>query len=446
MPSLRFHLLPELREQTAGNGAVLYRKAGELLDKTPAVASERAGLIGVMGDWEKLPLAELPREEMSKALALYKEPLDLLHRAARSDHCDFEIAQRLREKGIGTLLPEVDQMRTAGLILRTRARLELLEDRPDQALRTLHTQYALARHIGEAPVLIATLVGVAMTTQANRVLEQVLSHPRTPNLTWSLVALPRPYFNLGRVFEGERLMGSSGLFPELLPVVNDLEAGPLTQEKIEKMTRNLSLLDGGTGLKRIDRTVLAVQIRSRHEAAKKALIAAGRPAETIEKWPHIQVALMDSLLEYDQLFDELVKWQALPYWQATAHLGDLRRTVTSSRTRGPDSPAIPLAPLLVPAVEKVVLTRERLERHFAALRHIEALRLYAADHDGKLPQRLADIKGVPLPVCPLTGKDFEYRLEGDRAHLSAPPVPHAIGRNVEPLRYEITLRKGEVKP
>ncbi len=153
--------------------------------------------------------------------------------------------------------------------------------------------------------------------------------------------------------------------------------------------------------------------------------------------------MMHAVLEYDQLFDEFLQWQAFPHWQSAEHLEAIQTKIKASRSRGPDVPAIPLAPLLLPAVSKVLLARERLERQFAIYRVIETLRLYAANHAGKLPATLADIKEVPLPVCPLTGKSFEYRLEGERALLSAPPAPKTAGNRIKPLRYEIILRSSQ---
>src|SRR5262249_35100520 len=101
------------------------------------------------------------------------------------------------------------------------------------------------------------------------------------------------------------------------------------------------------------------------------------------------------------------------------HYEALEKKIRASRIRGPDAPAIPLAPMLLPAMQSVLLSQQRLERQFAVLRLIEAIRLYAANHEGKLPPSLTDIKDVPVPVCPVTGKSFEYRLEDDHAFLSA---------------------------
>ena len=74
------------------------------------------------------------------------------------------------------------------------------------------------------------------------------------------------------------------------------------------------------------------------------------------------------------------------------------------------------------------------------LRHFEALRLYAAEHDGTLPAKLSDIS-VPLPVDPFTGKPFRYELTGDTAHLRGTPP---AGFEKDPgfnIHYEVTLQK-----
>jgi hypothetical protein len=81
-----------------------------------------------------------------------------------------------------------------------------------------------------------------------------------------------------------------------------------------------------------------------------------------------------------------------------------------------------------------------LERRFAVLKHIEALRLYAADHQGQLPEKLIDVP-VPLPVDPFTGKPFLYSLEGATAHLRGSSPRGQENNIVFNVHYEITIRK-----
>ena len=74
------------------------------------------------------------------------------------------------------------------------------------------------------------------------------------------------------------------------------------------------------------------------------------------------------------------------------------------------------------------------------LRHVEALRMYVAGHDGKLPAKLSDCP-VPLPVDPFTGKPFRYKVEGETAHLRGSPPPAEAKNPGYNLHYVVTVRK-----
>jgi len=39
------------------------------------------------------------------------------------------------------------------------------------------------------------------------------------------------------------------------------------------------------------------------------------------------------------------------------------------------------------------------------------------------PAPLSEIREVPIPIDPVTGKEFEYRVEEGKAVLAAPPPP-----------------------
>ena len=66
------------------------------------------------------------------------------------------------------------------------------------------------------------------------------------------------------------------------------------------------------------------------------------------------------------------------------------------------------------------------------MRIIEALRLYASAHDGRLPEKLGDLT-VPVPGDPINGQPFTYQLDGETAVIEGPPVPGLI------LRLEIRV-------
>src|SRR5207302_11156737 len=143
----------------------------------------------------------------------------------------------------------------------------------------------------------------------------------------------------------------------------------------------------------------------KHEIAKQALIDAGRPRDKVEAMPHLQVAMLHALLEYDAALDNLIVWDKQPYWERSDPNTGVNKRYLQDRWKDYHTAAIPLAPLLIPAVKKVTLARVRLERRTALLRTIEAIRCYAATHDGKLPPNLAAIKEVAVPIDPFTGNN-----------------------------------------
>jgi hypothetical protein len=89
--------------------------------------------------------------------------------------------------------------------------------------------------------------------------------------------------------------------------------------------------------------------------------------------------------------------------------------------------------------EKVQLLMNRLDRHVAALKCIEAMRLYTAVHDGKFPKKLSDVKLVPVPDDPVTHKAFVYSRTGAKAVLEIPAIKGTTDRNI--MRYELSFKE-----
>lgn len=63
------------------------------------------------------------------------------------------------------------------------------------------------------------------------------------------------------------------------------------------------------------------------------------------------------------------------------------------------------------------------DRRVAALRTIEALRLHAVSHDGKLPESLGHVTEVPIPDDPATGKPLENTTATEQPRCSWPLTP-----------------------
>jgi hypothetical protein len=68
------------------------------------------------------------------------------------------------------------------------------------------------------------------------------------------------------------------------------------------------------------------------------------------------------------------------------------------------------------------------------LRVIEALRLYAFEHD-QWPKSLAECT-VPIPDDPMTGRPFGYAIQEGKAVIES-----TAAKAFDSVRYELTLRK-----
>ncbi len=395
-PALRYLLLPELKEITSGNPIPNYLKC--LLDQD--FASDR----DVLGS----------------------SALRLADRAARMDRPDWQILPNLKTDGISLLVPDVQKIRALAAALQERFRAEVAQHRFDDALVTAKTMFAMARHTSEHPTLIGDLVGIAVAYVAIAPLEEMLEQPGCPNLYWALTNLPNPLVPLDRGLEGERLW--------LLAEFPGLSASaPLSADQLHKLIALMDKLLRQAMIKPEGGLREWLDARTKDEellrAARRRLVELGLPEERVLQFPAAQVLLLDEQRSYEVYRDEGMKLMNLPAWQIEA----LTRHPTLPRQSS-------LFDEFVPAVQKVRRAQARLEQRLGLLRHVEALRLYAAENDGRLPQKLEDIL-MPLPADPFTGKPFHYQVDGATVHLRGSPPP---GMEKEPaynVHYEVTLQK-----
>jgi hypothetical protein len=169
--------------------------------------------------------------------------------------------------------------------------------------------------------------------------------------------------------------------------------------------------------------------------AKADLEKLGWTKDELDRMAISQVVLLHMSQTYEVLRDDMFKWFHIPFWQSEAIT---RRADDNLKTVVKERELLPLASLLLPAIQASRFAVTRVDRQFAAMRTVEALRYYAAKHDGKLPEKLDAITEVPVPLDPVTGKSFDYKLEGDTATLEGKSPgnrPAATGA----FRYIITL-------
>ncbi len=447
-PALKYPLLPEVREMHPGNPAQWYVRAFQeqrnFFFSKEGVA-ERARYLA-------MPLSQLPARELRE---YGRNALNQAEWAARLDALDWQVLERVQNDGLDLMLPELGPLRVLGVALQVRLRGRLAGQHYDEAAGTAATMFALARHLGEYPAAAAAGVGLEVADRALDGLDEMVQQPDAPNLYWALTDLPAPLVDLHKGIQGDRVLVAT----EFRLLRDD---APMTAAEVEQLVSHLS---GKIGFAREQagerpqsfRARLRARVRDagRVRAARRRLIeaccASQRPDRSgpeplvlvsflgdsfqkvhrIEQFPPEQVILLDEKRAYDVRRDEDMKLLSLALWQTDA----LRGAESNAR---PDVSADGLFADLLPRIRPSREAQARLEQRIGLLRSVEALRLYAAAHDGKLPARLADV-AVPLPVDPFTGEPFEYELKGTTAHLRGHPAQGAVKATAWKRSYEVTL-------
>jgi hypothetical protein len=323
------------------------------------------------------------------------------------------------------------------------ARLALADKDFAAAAHHLETGFAFARHVSDGPTLISKLVGIAMAGQVAATVTDFVAQPEAPNLYWALTALPRPLISLRGSMEWEyRILEMQ--FPELA----DLDR-PRTAEqwdgllrRVRTEMRDLAGLAGEGNTRKLppwfpkscDPAVPAA--RSPELPAARAFLVRSKhlTAAQVEALPPAQVLLQAMIGTYREERDAWYVATYLPYSQARPLL-----TANAKRLKEATATEANLPARLLSGVDRVMDRQAALERDLAALRVIEALRLHAAAHDGKLPARLADVTEVPVPDDPGTGRPFDYHLEGATATLISQVPDDPFPKNG--IRYRVTIRK-----
>ncbi len=434
-PALKHRLLPDLRTQTAGDAVPVYLDALEKFQPLLNAAWRQPGGYPFAG-WAEKSLADLPRDEVREAFEPYKDILELVDKAARRERCigDGPVGQAKSPKNVR--LPESYYLGELSSLLATRARLQMADGDLTGALHTIQTGFAAARQLGELPRIDYAYAGLNLAQLMLRQLDDFVQQPKAPNLYWALTDLPQPLFDARKGVEGQR-WALVNQFPAIAAAVADPDAGPLTEEQVQEYVRVLlRYFRQFDTLELQQRVQLGRRITDNYEADKKALLDAGRSKEKVEAMPHVQVVLLAQFEHYDRKMDEQLKWYNEPFTKSFAQADTLTLMTRQGRPRsGPLQPILPF-----PLVE-LYSARAKVERKIAYLRCVEAVRAYAAAHDGKLPAALDAIKEVPLPLDPASGKAFEYTLDGAKATLETPTPAKEIKRYFDELTWEFTIKR-----
>jgi hypothetical protein len=426
-PALKYQLLPEWGELKPGNAAQNYLKCfmeqrDFFYNKESTAERDR---------YQIMPLAELPLDRLRDYGGSALRRADW---AARLATIDWQIPERVQDGCLGLLPAEVGPLQVLGEALRVRFRAEVAGRRFDDAVTTAKTMFALGRHLGEYPTEIANQLGLWVAHVGLDTLREMVQEPGCPNLYWALANLPCPIVDVRKGVQGDLTLVAA----ELRLLHDD---GPMSETEIDKLIRRLSSLRnisreqaGRAPLGLHDGLRAGLQARGRDRknvaAARLRLIEAGCARVLVERFPSSQIILLYEKRDFEIQRDERIKLLGLPVWQIDIPTGG------DGREPGGDG----LLADFLPHIVKLRRAQGQLEREVALLRHVEALRLYATEHDGKLPANSSDIH-VPLPIDPFTGKPFDYAAAGATAHIRGGSPPGEVDDPRYAVHYLVTLRK-----
>lgn len=426
IPALKYELLPGPAERQPGNAVPYYYRAllaleGNQEDLNKLYAENYEA-------WTSGPLDKLDKELARKWVNSRQGALHSLQTAVYREYCDWDwrIGDLQGMEAISFRLEEVQQARELGRVLHVKARLEMAEGKLDAALETIRQGYQLAHDVGQPPLLISELVGVALCSQMNGALVELIDQPGAPNLYWALASLPKPLIDFRPGLRMEMQL------PEkLLPFLKDAETAERSPEQWQRLlNENIKQLqalgDGPSSSKPwLDGLAMAAMVARNYPTAKAELIKSGMDSEKVEKMPVGQVLAIQSSRVIRYSYHEIFKCMLLDYPESSRHLAETNdRLVREGYLRPGLSQKDPLGltGLLLPAVSSVNQASIRLARNLAAAQTLEAIRMHMAASGGTLPRSLAEITVVPVPSNPATGDPFGYERQGDEATLVVPAV------------------------
>jgi hypothetical protein len=302
----KYSLLPPPASLRDGDAVPLYEKAVKALpDKKNDDQVQQ---------YLKMPIEQLPADQVEQVLQAYVESLKSVAQAVRCRDCKWP-AQELTG-----VMSNLSEYRRVAYAVRLWVRSEIAQENYEGALLAMQIGFGMSRHLVQAPTLVQFLVGQAVAAMMSTEVGAFLDAGEAPSLHAALAVLPKPFADVEKAIDRE----------------------------------NKSL-----------------------------------PSEP----PAGEVAR--------QLFENALKLKAQSY-------------------------------------RKMRASAKHLDRDLTVWQCLEAIRLYAGAHSGRLPQTLTDIKEITVPKDPVTGEAFRYTCTGATAVLESPAAPG--GEEKDAVRCEITIK------
>lgn len=430
-PALKYRLYPSHASLKPGNSVPYYYRS--VLAVTGVRKEQRDEFYAVYDQFGNTPLETCRQpenaERIQRVIDTYQAALRELDEATSRQQTDWDwqLNRLTGDKPFTYRLEETLNSRDIARVLSLRARLEAAEGRFDEALRTVRQVFKLGRDVAQPPMLIDSLVGIAITNIMARDLRDIIGEAGCPNLYWALATVPDPLIPVRNSMEFE-----AQIYEQLLPFLRDPEHQEHSAQEWARLFREGHRTVAGLSNRgrssdhALDAKAVALMMRG-YPVAKRELIATGMDRQRVERMPVGQVVAIYQKRVTQYIYDEYFKWSYIDYQRGQSFFDRTTRRLKQTGYWGPATTKeiLPIANLALPAVRQAALAQVRLQTRIKGLMVLEAVRLHMAANGGRFPTTLDDIDVVPIPICPLTEEPYEYHLEGDTAVLVVPSHPFA---------------------
>eukprot|EP00913_Durusdinium_trenchii_P013357 g12538.t1 len=422
-PSLKYVLVPRFQDRLDGNAAPYYYRALLSMRTNPAGRLKPLFEDKNYNRWMSGNPTAIPKEEIRTFLKSFERTFENLKIASHRTECDWSwrVQDLKGPAAIAFIIDEVQECRNLARLVILKVRLAIAEKRIDDAIEWMQVGYKLAVDVAEPPLLINDLVGVAIAQMMTAEVRNLIAQPGSPNMYWALASLPSPVVDIRPAMRYEMSLPMK-MFPELKDAETAQRSPAEWSEVLSRAVANIMQMQSSSGLRRSvpmpsmqSRLVAAGMALRGYPQAKRDLVEWGMSQKAVDAMPVGQVIVIHQARVYRHMYQELMKWSLLPYRDAQEGLKRSEARLTKDGyfgSFGRTKEIIPLTSLLLPSTAAAYRATARVDVRIAGLRVLEAIRMHAANNQGRLPASLSEISAADNATAAAHAKAVAPYLDG----------------------------------
>ncbi|MEI8213698.1 MAG: hypothetical protein WCI02_16240 [Planctomycetota bacterium] len=419
VPAFRYRFWPARTDLKPGSAETHFYRA--LVQRYTVVQGLPKEQIEALNDLQSMDIQNIPPHAAQEWVDRFDFVYQELSGLADAEDLSWDLRFRdLRGKEIWSIrIEEVQQARNLSRLLQLKIATQIAKQDFAGATDSIRTGLRLAAFVGQGESIIQGLVGLSIENVMYSAIDTMIRSPDCPNMYWALQTLPSPIMPIRDAVETELAM----VF-RMFPVLQESDALSLSDKELsQRLAQSIGdlrlLISAEFGpLGAADS--LGLMLSMSGADAKERLRAAGYDESILKNMTQLQASLIEAGRELRSRSDELLKGIKLRGPEGDFLRQRVQEDFDKWQNKRTISPAALIGSLLLPGAQNVheaILRTEMIRNRLIAA---EAIRLYAANHGGKVPDSLDGLVDPPVPLDPFTQKPFVYRVESsmDRQRVS----------------------------